>query len=145
MLKRPEAGDKQSVKDLQQLYDALAPLLNLTVGPGLEMQRTPTSLIISLVPSRPVRRGVSETASTENPVVLGFTINEDDSDTWNRETNELPVTRQCITDVRWNSTTHYLQIKTRTDKFDSLGRVYDISAESEWIDAILFVECPMGG
>jgi hypothetical protein len=81
------------------------------------------------------------TGSTDNPKILAFTQGTADSDTWDTTTDKIAVQLQVVTDHQYDTTSHKLQMKTRTMLFSSLGWLASISAESDWIDIIKSRPC----
>jgi hypothetical protein len=65
-----------------------------------------------------------------------------DVDTWAKGVSPNGVTLRVITDVQYLPASHKLQFRTRTLKFDSCGKLYEVTAESDLVDITTAEECP---
>lgn len=132
-----ERGQRQKAQDINQVVEALKPLLNLSVGPGLELRKTPSGVQVHLAargPSSPARAGAVSQGNPANPSVLGWQQGVRDTDTWTRTETGPGVQVRVVTDIQFNSSDPdnlTLTMRSRTLHFDSAGCLYAISAEDE--------------
>lgn len=114
---------------LDQLERALA-AAQLVAGPGLECRKLPTGMTLAAISSPEV---------TGTAVELDQTQGTEDTDTYDRETDKVPVQFDVITDIKYDASTHYITYRTRT--ITAVG-ITSVSAESALVNVTLAVECP---
>jgi hypothetical protein len=106
-------------------------------GPGMETRSLPQGRGIGLSAE------LTEEGDPSDPIELTFEpTGSAATDTWNRDDDEQAVRIINITGIRYDETTHQLQIKTRTMIYDDKGALHSVSVESDWILIVQFVPHP---
>jgi hypothetical protein len=77
--------------------------------------------------------------SVVNPAVCDSTMGTQDTDAWDRAEDKIAVTVTVVSDIWWSSP--YLYGRTRTLKFDSSGRLFEVTAESSSFTILTAEEC----
>lgn len=114
---------------LEQLERALAAVQIMT-GPGLECRKLPTGMTLSAISSPEV---------SGTPEALDETQGTQDTDTYDRKTDKVPVEFEVITDIQYDPSSHELSYRTRT--ITAVGLV-SVSAESALTLITEAVPCP---
>jgi len=147
-LERVAPGKFIRAEDINQLIDALNELHNISVGPGLTKRQTAGGVNFALQYPRGGGRqgpagtpGTPEECSRIGPLPLGQIPGTQDTDTWTKDGDGTPVNVHVITDVQYKTDTHKLQFRVRTLKFDSCGKLYEITAEGVLWDIATAVVC----
>lgn len=65
---------------------------------------------------------------------LGFIQGTQDTDTWDRDSENVPLEVQVVTDAKYDATTHKITVRTRTLSFDRGGNLTGVSAESDLVE-----------
>ncbi len=148
-MKKVTRRDRVSAEHINQIIDAVNPVLNLTTGPGLELRKTGVAYHLHL--NKLARGGTTGAESTtDDPTGLAWLQGTRDTDSWTRggET-PTPVSFHVLTDIKFNDTDDEaltLTMRSRTLLFDTAGALYSVSAEDEYettiTTAVLCAESP---
>lgn len=134
-IRRPAPGERLQAQTVIDLIDNQERLSHVHVGPGMTMRLSSTGMAYGLTrlpeqaPTRPDVKGT--------PKVLNCVQGTQDTDTYDRSTDKVPVQIQVVTDIQYDATSHKLQMSYRT--LTCVG-VTAISAESAWVDITTAVE-----
>lgn len=113
-------------------------LEQMQAGRGITLAKSPGGITISSSDT-----GKSKTIKSDNlsgdPKVLTHTQGTQDTDTYDRDDDKVPVTFTVITDIKYDMTTHKLTYRERTITTDKLQ---SISAESDLIEITEAQACP---
>jgi hypothetical protein len=143
-LRDPEPGQPIRASHLKDAYDAIRELQNISVGPGLTKRQTAGGVNFALQypRGRGGKVGKPESCSRTEPTQLAHVQGTQDTDDWAKDDDACAADLTVITDIQYDSTSHKLQFRTRTLKFDSCGKLYEVTAESDLVDITTAEECP---
>lgn len=137
---RPKPTDRVSAQPIIDCMDAIDELRASRPGPGLGKASDGTLFVLPR--NREIRGGgSSEDCDGGTLAALDQTQGTQDEDTWDRATDECPVSVDVITDVEYDTANYKLIFRTRTLTFDKCGKLSAVSAESTTIDIVEFVTC----
>jgi hypothetical protein len=124
-------GQRLDASFFGRIIDALNFVLNLSVGPGLQLTRTSGGW--SLWVDRQEGGGgggTSEDCTGGVLHTLDFAQATEDTDAWARA-DDVPVAVKVITDIEYDAVTSFvLGYRTRLMTFDRCGKLSSIGAES---------------
>lgn len=133
------ASPAQLRKTLADVVSVLNGIQRVGLGPGLLGVRTSGGNAILPLPTQ-AGSGFQEAPEVDgDPVELTQTQGTQDTDEYDRETDDAPVQFDVITDIQYDSTTHKLTFRTRT--IIATG-ILSVSAESDLVEVTTAVECP---
>ncbi len=139
-IRRIRAGDSVAVlrPTINQIIDAIHRLEYAPLGPGLA--RSPAG-ILRVLPTAAQQQPPATTPEVSgDPKELDLTQGMLDEDTYVRSTDKTPVKVLVVTDIRYNPTTHKLQMAYR--ELVATG-ITSVSAEPEWVDITTAIQCPV--
>jgi hypothetical protein len=144
LIRDPEPGHPIRASHIKDIVDAIRELQNIRVGPGLVMHQTGGVTIGLRFPRGGRGGGKAETCSRTEPTDLAHVQGTQDTDDWAKDDDACAVEVTVITDVQYDPdpTSHKLQFRTRTLKFDSCGKLYEVTAEGDLVDITTAEECP---
>lgn len=127
-----------SNEEYNQVVRALWECQKLTVGPGLEMRESTMGKALSVAPG--IMRGERE-PHILIPAVHGNAVVDLDEATWSTDDNPgYGVWKVELSGVAYDSVNHKLINKYHVCKYDSIGLLYDVSAE-QGNDCVAFTTC----
>lgn len=139
MLSEPiRTGEARLEERIEELRREVIRLGRIIGGPGIKVSSTPGGIAISAATPAEVRAGGKKDVSG-TPKVLGQTQGTQDIDTYDRDTDAVPVQFDVITDAQYDEGTHKLTYRTRT--IVAVG-ILSVSAESALVEITTAVECP---
>ena len=137
---RIKPGDKTNSADKQnEIIDTLNALLKMMSGDGLISRQTHSGTIFAIDKPRTLQKRLAWLGG--NLKELLATQGAQDTDTWDQEDNQCPVSVQIITDMQYSNLTHKIQARYRTLTFDRGGNLISISAESGLVDITTAIAC----
>lgn len=136
-LKKFAKGQPLLATDLNVIIEVLNSLQNISVGPGLTLTQTASGIGIGLGQTKPGSAVAPELTGTAKE--LGATQGTQDTDTYDKDADSVPVKFKFISDIQYDNTTHKLTIRYRTVECASIKT---ISAESDLVDVVTFVPHP---
>jgi len=123
-------GQRLDLGFFGRIIDTINFLLNLTVGPGLQVQRGGNGWSL-WVDKEKIGGGGTENCTGGTLQEIVQTQATDDNDDWSRADDDCPVSLEVITDIEYNQTSHILAFRTRLLTFDRCGKLKEIAAEGE--------------
>mgnify|MGYP001001715714 CR=1 FL=1 len=131
-----KTGDSWNVlyRLVNDLVTAVNSLLQQRPGPGLA--RTSAGQVYALA------RPAAPTAGSEvsgDPKKLVVTQGSLDEDTYDRGTDNKPVSLNVVTDIRYDPAAHKMQMAYR--EIVATG-IKTVSAEPTWVDITTAIKCP---
>jgi len=138
-LRRPQPGQPRRAADITQCIDAIEEMRQAPLGPGLA--RTADGTIYATGATRKSEVKVSAEPTGGTPQAIDQTQGTQDTDTWDRDTEDCPVDVEFVTDIEYDTTDHKIYYRTRTFSFNRAGRIDAISAESARVEVTEAVAC----
>lgn len=124
-------GQRLDAGFFSRLIDSLNFLLNLTVGPGLQMTRGSGGWSLWVDRQEGGGGGGSTEICTGGVLQTMAETGGDDNDDWDRTADDCPVAIEVITGIEYDAvTTHILGYRTRLMTYDRCGKLSSIGAES---------------
>lgn len=123
---------------IDQLEREVRRLGNVVGGPGVTVQKSPGGLAISVMTPK-AEPGLISSEVSGTALELNATQGTLDADTYDRATDNVPVSIQVVTDIRYDPTTHLIEAAYRT--IVATG-IKSVSAEPDWVEITEAVPCP---
>jgi hypothetical protein len=137
-LKRPtNASPVQNARLLAETVDVVNGLQKTALGPGMTGRMTRSGVAIFSAPAG--TKSVPQAVISGTPKALGATQGSQDTDTYDVETDDVPVQLDIPFDFKYDPATHQFTYRTRT--IVATG-IISVSAESDLITVTTAVECP---